>query len=423
MIKINKIFDDYIHKIITYFLLLQPILDIITSIQTKYFEISFSFGMITRFMFLLFMLYYVAFISKSKYKKYSLYYFLCISLYMLNFVMLSYFLKGFDSLFIEISWTIKNFYFPTLLIGFINIFDEKKYVMDNEIFIEIIFTYVLTIILCQILGVQSEAYSQGKTGYIGIFYSANEVSGIFSLLLPFLIFLRKDFKKILILILTLYCTLIIGSKAAFLSLIIYLMVFLLNYLIKFFRTNRYISIKSVFITISIIAIIITLFPITPFYKNIELHMNYLEINQFSRIFESDNFNRLILSDRLTFLQNTSKIYNNAPLVQKMMGIGYYSTNGEKLIEIDYFDIFYRYGILGFITYFIPLATIIIKMLKQRLKNKIEFILSVVMSILLALFAGHIFTAPSVSIYISLIAAYIFSTKVYKQSIIRKDVGE
>jgi hypothetical protein len=306
-----------------------------------------------------------------------------------------------------------------LLVGFINVFNNHKERIENITFIKIIAIYVFIIIICKLIGIETNAYTQGKTGYIGLFYSANEISGIISLLLPFLIFYRADKNRLLlkaiIVLGVLYCTLIIGSKTAFLSLLIIIGVYIVNYFIKMIKARKYRNVKIILLSsiLSIVLISIVL-PYTAFYKNIKTHVSFLDINNITEIFEGDNFNRLIFSDRLTFLQNTKEEYDKASIIQKIVGIGYGSATEEKTIEMDYFDIYYRYGILGFITYFLPLVialiTILRKVRKAIFDDKIIYVLSLSLALILALFTGHIFTAPSVSIYVSLMIGYLVNAK-------------
>ena len=86
-----------------------------------------------------------------------------------------------------------------------------------------------------------------------------------------------------------------------------------------------------------------------------------------------------------------------------MGIGYIENYGTddvniKTIEMDYFDILYRNGYVGFILYFIPIIYILYKI---KMNKKLE-IYSLVLSLILALFQGHILVSPSVSICVIII---------------------
>ena len=70
--------------------------------------------------------------------------------------------------------------------------------------------------------------------------------------------------------------------------------------------------------------------------------------------------------------------------------------------MDYFDIFYNQGIVGFIIFFVPYLYILISVLQER--NSFSFrqlmlYLSLFLVIVLSLFTGHIITAPSVSLIV------------------------
>jgi hypothetical protein len=421
MKKISNLLNDKTVLIISVFLLLQPILDLITGIQTHYYDLFLSVGVILRFLFMIFIMYYIVFVTNSKYKKYSIYYFIVLFLYTLFFLISTVYFKDMSLMGEEIKWLIKNLYFPILLVGFINVFDTHKEKIEDLTFIKIISMYALIIIICKLIGIETISYTQGKTGYIGLFYSANEISGIISLLLPFLIFYRVDKSRLLlkaIIVLTvLYCTLTIGSKTAFLSLFIVITVYIINYFVRMVKSKKYKNIRVILLSLIIsIALISVVLPYTAFYKNIKTHVKFLDINNVSEIFKGDNFNRLIFSDRLTFLNDTKDIYDKSNTIQKVVGIGYAFEVPNKTIEMDYFDIYYRYGIIGFITYFMPLVIAVIAILKgirNTFDGKIVYILAIFLSLVLALFTGHIFTAPSVSIYVSLMIGYLVNIKVQK----------
>ena len=84
-----------------------------------------------------------------------------------------------------------------------------------------------------------------------------------------------------------------------------------------------------------------------------------------------------------------------------------------MIEMDYFDIFYHHGIVGFLVYF----SIIIYLLKKKIKFNKTFEgymlrTSFFLIVLLSFFTGHIITAPAVSIIVTIIIL-----KIYKNNVI------
>ncbi|MBJ7988196.1 O-antigen ligase family protein, partial [Bacillus cereus] len=72
---------------------------------------------------------------------------------------------------------------------------------------------------------------------------------------------------------------------------------------------------------------------------------------------------LIYSDRDKFLKVYKQYYKDAPLSQKLFGMGYAGnyTVKIKLIEMDFHDLFFAFGIVGFLIYLIPLLYFGIKL--------------------------------------------------------------
>ena len=174
------------------------------------------------------------------------------------------------------------------------------------------------------------------------------------------------------------------------------------------KKYKYIIISSL---VSIICILSSLFiiPKTSFYKNLEIHKNYLGLNSYLDVFTDYKLiDHFIFSQRLTFLSNTNKNYLNSSVPEKVFGIGYIENYGKdsvslKTIEIDYFDILYRHGI-GFIIYFmivIPYFVNVFKIKDKSLYN-LELKVSVLLILILSFFSGHVLLSPSVSIFAAMI---------------------
>ena len=128
---------------------------------------------------------------------------------------------------------------------------------------------------------------------------------------------------------------------------------------------------------------------------------------------------VILSSRSIYFVNTYNIYYERPVIEKAFGIGFTNRksinneNIEKLVEMDFIDIFIRYGFVGFAIYMMPiLFTLFIglkKIFDKSFYYKSTIILYVVILLLtcsVAFLAGHVFGAPSVAIYMSSIMCLI-----------------
>lgn len=399
MENINIFIKRNINLILGIFVLLQPIIDLLTGISIK-FDIFFSSGIIIRVLFMLFTLYYLIFVSKSLYRKKSIFILLSIFAYIIIFsiIHLSYF---------EFSNLIRTFYFPIMFISIFNISDENK-ILDNKYLLISLFIYVSIIFIADITNTAFNSYEIAKTGHVGWFNSANEIGAIIGILLPILfesIYKRFNIAKILLLFLTIFVTFKVGTRIPLISIFICLVVYYIKYMIFFFKNNyKKTFILGIFTLIIATSFTFILIPKTPIYKNIIIHTNYLKIDSVDDIFrDAKTIDHFIFSERLSFLNNTNKLYANSNIIQKLVGIGYKSN--EKMIEMDMFDIFYRHGIIGFIIYFGSIASLIIT--NKNKKFNINYLLPFLLTLFISFFAGHVFIAPAVSIFVIILLLKLF----------------
>ena len=136
--------------------------------------------------------------------------------------------------------------------------------------------------------------------------------------------------------------------------------------------------------------------------NINKFYNY---NNFNKVFKS------LLSGRDIYLANTLSIYNNDLTNSNIwFGIGFSNTvvvnntNITKLIEIDILDAYFHFGIIGFLIMFSPFIFSCYYIIKSKNRiniNSIYFTLILLLGFGISCFSGHVYTAPSVSIYIIL----------------------
>ena len=395
----NKWLDKNIIKIVNIFLILGPFFDLTTSLLINIFKINFNFIIIFKLLFLTLIVYYSIFVSKNKYKKYSLIYYLLLFLYILITVIYAYLNKDFIY---EVSNLFRYFFFPISLVSiYILYLDNKK--IDSKVLSLIFLEYLLLIFIPIITKTGFNSYAYSKVGSIGWFNSTNEIGGIFTILLPFflkeLINKKNIFLTIIFSIIIIFVSFSMGSKVPVITTLLTYLVFIILYL----KNNKE---KIKFFIIPIVLLIslsIYLVPKTNFYKNIKIHLDFLEIKNVSDLLTIKNIDHFIFSSRLKFLNETKTNFNNSNLYSHIMGIGYIENYGTdniniKTIEMDYFDILYRNGYIGFILYFISIIYILYKI---KMNKKLE-IYSLILSLILALFQGHILVSPSVSICVIII---------------------
>ena len=397
---------DYIKKnisnIISIFLLISPLLDLLTGICIHTLKINLTIGIIVRLLFLVFIALIVIFIFK---KKNIIIPYLIIGLYFIFYILGVLVYKDGVGLFTEIQGLVKVFYFPLVLIALFNIKDEIK--ISKLTLFTTVFLYLILIFIPTLFNIGYKTYEITKAGTLGFFNSANEVSGIISILTPIIFIIlfnsKKIIPKIILGIMYLVVILMMGTKTPLLSLTITIIFCLIYFCIKLLKKKKYKTIGIIFLSliVGIFGLILVL-PKTNFYKNIKTHLDYLEVKNVTDVFKNPELvDHFIFSQRITFLADKSELYDNASLYQKIFGIGYLKGHKTtKLIEMDYFDILYSHGLIGFEIFFTTYVYILIEILKRKQKrsfNSYMLGLSLLLILFLSFFTGHIITAPAVSL--------------------------
>lgn len=397
----NNWIEKNITKILSIFLILGPIFDLITSVSIQVLNLNVHIILFIKVFFLILLTYYSLFIYKGNNKKYLIIYYVLISIYFISYILNIVMTKSIDVLFYECSYLFRTYFLPISLINTFFIYSEEKKISNKILTISFV-EYLILLFIPLITNTGFDSYAYSKVGSIGWFNSTNEIGGILSILFPISIgYLLSKNKKIIpiLLLVFLYVIFSIGSKVPVLTTILTIMFFLILY----FKDNPK-KIKIFILPfIMVVSLSIFLFPKTNFYKNIKIHLDFLEINTIGDLLTYENIDHFIFSSRLKFLNETRSNYIESNFKEHLIGIGYIENYGTdevniKTIEMDYFDILYRNGIVGFILFILPIIFILIKIKPTKPIELYTFILALV----LALFQGHILTAPSVSMYVIII---------------------
>lgn len=391
------------NRIITIFLILQPIIDVITSLFLNVLHLEVTFGLIIRMLFLIGIVIYNWCILKSD--KRSLIYTAVVGIFIFFFMGNVYLTKGIDACFYELKNIMRYFYFPLLLINLHSINKNASIQISKKTLINIYWIYLLLIIIPMITHTDFTGYFEGKVGTIGWFNSTNEIGAILSGLLPLIFIKGQAIKKnILLIIITVIVFFSLGSKVTIFSLLITGIFYGIRFL-KNTKNKKKVCKVAVPLLIIIMVITALLLPKTNFYKNIQIHLDFLEVDNVIDIFKEEKLiDHFIFSSRLTFLENTRTSYIESPLSSKFLGVGFIENYGTdnvnlKTIEMDIFDIFYRTGIIGFLLYLVPIYIV----LKERIRKKsAEERLSIAILIFISCMAGHVLTSPAVSIYLTVL---------------------
>ena len=397
------------------FILLQPILDLITGIGIHVWKVNLTIGIIIRILFLIFMIYSVLFVYK---KKQNFIYYGLLIIYGLFYLTGIFLYKDGIGVFEEIQGLCRVFYFPVLLISLYSVKEEIR--ISKMTLMTVLVTYLVCILIPNCLNLGFASYEITKEGTLGFFNSANEISGIISLLTPIMLLIFINCKKIIsiliISIIYLFVILTIGTKTPLLSLGITIFFAYLWFIYKEIKQKR---IKRIGLSLIALIIFVTgitlILPRTNFYKNIKTHLDYLKLDNITEVFQDEALiDHFIFSQRLTFLKDRQQDYKSATTYQKLFGIGYLDgTKEAKAVEMDYFDIYYSHGLIGFIIYFGIYGYIFYLIMKERkCLDFTQYMLyvSIILSIFLSFFTGHIITAPAVSLIVVILLLMLVKRK-------------
>lgn len=402
----EKFVKKNINIIIAIFILIQPFLDLLTGICIHTLKVNITIGIIVRVLFLLFIMLIVIFMFK---KKKLLIPYLIIGLYSIFYIIGILVYKD-GHLFQELQGLVKTFYFPLMFISLYSINDKVK--ISKMTLFTSLFIYLILIFVPTILGIGYKSYEITKAGTLGFFNSANEISGIISILTPVMFIImfssKKYIPKIILGIMYLVVILMMGTKTPLLTLCLTIALSLL-YLVSEIISNK--NYKLLFLTFVVVVTstvgLVLIIPKTNFYKNIDTHLKYLKVEKVTDVFKDKKLiDHFIFSQRLTFLGKKANMYHKANIYQKLFGMGYIKNNKNmKLIEMDYFDIYYNHGIVGFIIFSAILLYVLVKILKKEPKGTYEsymMYLSALLIVVLSFITGHIITAPSVDIIVVIV---------------------
>lgn len=424
----------YNNKVLSKFILIQPIIDIITSIMINEFNLSISLGMIIRFVFFLYTFIYI---FQNRDKKINIYLLIWIVYGSISLIG-NYMLKENFNIISHGVSLIKMFYFPCLLL-FYYLYFKKHEEINKAVFVDTSILVGLSLILSVTTKTTYCSYASRidclKYGVLAWFNSANEYGIILIALLGLTLvnFIKKTnvFNIIALMIISLFLA-VLGTKTSYIGLIGVLLVYSIYFIITCLINHA--KLNQINKLIYIIVILCSVFFMTdrlPIYTNLvkkydqvteEVNKDYCENKtdtdkKTEEEKEETVKNTIMFSGRDDFVKINKQIYKDSTLFNKLFGItnqGNY-LNGEEynhIVERDFHDLLIIYGIFGFIIELILPVYLIIKIIKKIIKN-MKILLSdeiiliglvLGMILIISFTAGHCLFQPAVSIYL----AYLFN---------------
>ncbi|MCU5239917.1 O-antigen ligase family protein [Bacillus cereus] len=468
-----------------FFIILQPVLDLLTSLSITLLKSNATVGILVRFLIMAVGGIYILIQAKEKEnRKFLIYLILLAGVLGIGFIN-NKLVKDPIVLSEEVKFVAKALYIYIMLGSYILALKSLKKTVNisDKVRNSIVYsTLIINAIMVISISTSTDfgSYEWMKVGSRGWFYAGNELGSILAIIFPIVVLYSiqktKSWKHILYWIpslLMIYSLIQVGTKVGMGSigatLAAAIGIILLQLLFDRKNPNKKSLALNAVIAIVLLAGVVGTFKQTPLAQNMGIHNNYLseqnvaqqgqkekEIKEklkkeqelkakeenhhkvekpeekakieeevkkeLEKEQKKENQENLIFSGRQVYEERHKQFFKEAPMSQKLLGMGYagnFKYNEQKqpdpkLIEMDFHDWFYDFGIIGFVLLMIPFVYYGLRILlafvtrfKDIFNIKYGMIsASLLLALGIAYIAGHILTAPGVGIYFVVVLAYL-----------------
>ncbi|WP_242310756.1 O-antigen ligase family protein [Bacillus cereus group sp. BfR-BA-01331] len=467
------------------FIILQPVLDLLTSLSIELLKVNATVGIMVRFLIMAMGGIYILIQAKEREnRKFLIYLVLLGAILGIGFIN-NKLIKSPIVIAEEVKFIGKALYIYIMLVSYILALKSLKKTVNisDKVRNSIVYsTLIINAIMVISITTSTDfgSYEWMKVGSRGWFYAGNELGSILAIIFPIVVLYSiqktKSVKHVLYWIpslLMIYSLIQVGTKVGMGSigatLAAAIGIIVLQLLFDRRNPNKKSLTLNALIAIVLLAGVVGTFKMTPLAQNMGIHNNYLaeqnvaqhgqkeqeikdklkkeqEIKEkeekqhkvekpeekakveaevkkeLEKEQKKENQENLIFSGRQVYEERHKQFFKEAPTSQKLLGMGYagnYKYNEQKqpdpkLIEMDFHDWFYDFGIIGFALMMIPFIYYGVRILlafvtrfKEIFNVKYGMITaSLVLALGIAYIAGHILTAPGVGIYFVVVLAYL-----------------
>lgn len=445
--------------ILLIYILIQPVLDFLTGWQTRLMpHFALTVGVVVRAIMLVVILFFI-YLSIQQHSSpidhYVKIYFILLTCVLLINLIVNKLNKPVFATFTEIASLFKSVHYLIILIGFYYVFCNLTKNQIQRFLPRIVYWSVMIISLVMLLAAVTKTnfstYPQGKLGQTGWFNSGNELGAILAITFPLVILhafqisqKTSRYWSWLGVALAAVSIIMVGTKSCFYGMIIGL-VFAFIYQFVFYRRKADTSKVKHNLTFSCMLLclitigIVGTYPLSPVRNNSVIQAKIIKENQINKLkllHRKKNHKKLdhyekfllknqelgnpllakLLSGRTNYFVFNSQNFKKAPLSQKLFGMGYGSNYRKhpRTVEMDWFDLFFQFGIIGFVVIIFPLLVAMLYLIfeffryftNNLVQDNLLYYVAVAIGIFMSLLAGHVLNAPAVSIYFSMILAYL-----------------
>ncbi|WP_052461887.1 O-antigen ligase family protein [Sporosarcina koreensis] len=457
------------------FVMIQPIIDVLTTASLLFIDLPLTLGVIIRLAYLAVMAVWILNESrKSKRARLYLLYLAGLAVFVIINFIVGYTVKEPFYIVQELTYYTKVVYFHVLFFGFLLILEAMKKEDGSDTARQLVnyfliasLTISVVFIIAHLTGTSMSNYARSKEGWTGWFYAGNEIGASMSILLPitalFAVYKQTTTRKFLHwlpFVLLSISMLALGTKVGYGGILIVLLSIFFGSLLLLLTTKEYPARQRVkansFVSLLLLIALVVSTPFTPVFGNMYAHLDILGIslekpqkpvdedgNELppdgeeepeEPLINAEQFENLVFSSRETYKADYVDQFKDAPISQKLFGMGFAGNYDApaphkplKMIEMDFHDWFFSFGILGFIYMVAPIVwfagKFIVKLVTNLKENFTYFSIlagvAFLIGIGIAYTAGHTLTAPSASVWLAFLLAAV--TVVSKDGAIKPEL--
>jgi len=331
----------------------------------------------------------------------------------------SFLLDQKSPLFSNLTIIIKILTFPITLLSLKFLSSDVWKKLRFKKFISAIVYIISIAVIMSIFGFGKNTYSYG-VGFKGYFISGNELSALWLLVISYYVFyLFTEEKRNILLILKIILIVVVGgliaTKTAILGSILSL--FIIPVLLKVYKSNwLYIKKRNLLIIIFLGIILLTLF--IYFLQTGDIIEYSREIA--NQIKDAGNITTYLLSNRNVRMQDNINVLKSNSVIDFLFGYSWFGSlellktyNEWGHTEIDFFDLFSSYGLLGIILIYGFWLKVLIFEIREFFKKQNEICIPILFSIsllvIISFMSGHIMYSAMVGFYLGVSVQYSRAT--------------
>jgi hypothetical protein len=420
------VFRQGFERFLLWFIVLQPLIDVFTTLSLRTLHLPVTVGMLVRILVLAAALLYLCTSGKSRTSTITCLYVLSLMGFCVLNLVVSYTYKPIFQPRLELQFLAKAVYFVALLLAYRQFLarrTESAALVPRAIYWAATLVGVV-MLLASITGTALHSYSHGKSGVSGWFYSGNEVSAILAMTFPVVVDYAIErgigWPALLYWIpvwLSTYGLLALGTKTGYVAGLVTLVLLLVAILARgrASRLERPVLALGACLTSATLVAYILVTPFSPVISNTHvraLWLPHVASSQTSDVAEDGlnrDVNHLVYSSRDVYLRHTLAEFRQAPPAQKLFGMGYAGNYRQKpkLVEMDFFDLFFALGAIGTAIWCLPLLWLFGRGLRVWIRKgwpgstiTVSMWMAALLGLGVAGMVGHVLTAPAASIYLA-----------------------